>query len=358
MTKKSICFVSLGNIYLVPYIAKYTSSLNCDYDIIYWDRHGLEEKISAKQVYSFHIDMDEGSSKISKLLGYFKFRKYALNIIRKNKYSGIILLQTSAGILMQNFLKKKYSGKYIIDIRDYTMENNPLFFAIEKELIENSSYSVISSEGYKNFLPKFNYTLVHNDFAIDEMDLKKFMNRKRIVDRIVISYIGLIRFHEQNKKVILKFKNDMRFTLRFIGKDANALQKFCKENHIYNVELIDWFPPEKTLDYYNDTDIIYNLYGNNTPLLDYALSNKLYYAAKLKMPIIVSPETYMEKVGIENGFGYSFNVNDLNACDDLFNYYNSIDWNIFQSNCDDFIKKINTDNENFNKAFYNFIDKI
>jgi hypothetical protein len=294
MDNKKICFISLGNLYLCPYISKYISLIDCDYDVIYWDRHGVGEDINAKQIYAFQYKMNEGTSKIKKLIGYLKFRRYAFEIIDRNDYDGIVLLQASSGVLLHSILKKKYKNKYIVDIRDYTMEKNPVFFTIEKDLIDNSALAVISSKGYVSFLPPHNYTLVHNDSFIDENIIDKFESKERKKDKIVISSIGLIRFHEQNKKVILKFKNDRRFILRFIGKDAFALKEFCKVNNVNNVELIDRFPPEKTLDYYYETDIIYNLYGSNTPLLDYALSNKLYYAAKLKMPILVCEGTYYE----------------------------------------------------------------
>jgi len=326
--------------------------------VIYWDRHEIEENIGEKQMYAFRNKMDEGSGKLSKLQGYLKFRKYALDKIRENNYSGVILLQTSAGILLNSFLKKNYKGKYIVDIRDYTMENNPVFFAVEKGLVKNSALTVISSRGYESFLPQYHYTLVHNDCEIDEAIIKKFENRKRNKDKIVISYIGLIRFHEQNKKVILKFKNDSRFLLRFIGKGAFALKEFCEKNSINNVELIDRFPPEKTLDYYYDTDIIYNLYGNNTPLLDYALSNKLYYAAKFKMPILVCANTYMEEVSGKYGFGYSFNINNPKECDNLFDYFESINWQRFNYKCDQFVSEVNKNNKSFNDVVKAFVNKV
>ena len=358
MSKKRICFISLVNLYLCPYITKYISLIDCDYDIIYWNRHGIEEDNSAKQIYAFPYKMEEGTSKLNKLIGYQKFRRYAFDIINRNDYSGIILLQTSAGILLHSILKRKYKDKYIIDIRDYTMENNPIFYFIEKSLIDNSALAVISSKGYENFLPPHNYILVHNDSFIDERMISKFESKERNKDRIVISYIGLVRFHEQNKKVILKFKNDNRFILRFIGKDAFALERFCRENNVSNVELIDWFPPEKTLDYYYEADIIYNLYGNNTPLLDYALSNKLYYAAKFKMPILVCPNTYMEEVSKRYGFGFTFDLDDPNACDDLYDFYVNIDWKRFYDNCNSFLQQVKVDNLIFEDRIKTFIDNI
>lgn len=358
MGKKKICFISLANLYLCPYISKYIPLIDCDYDVIYWDRHGVKEDINAKQIYAFQYKIGEGISKIKKLIGYLKFRRYAFEVINRNDYDGIVLLQTSSGILLHSILKKKYKNRYIVDIRDYTMENNPVFLTIEKNLIDNSALAVISSKGYENFLPSHNYTLVHNDSFIDEGIINKFESKERKKDTIVISYIGLIRFHEQNKKVILKFKNDSRFILRFIGKDAFALKKFCEENNVCNVELIDMFAPEKTLDYYYETDIIFNLYGNNTPLLDYALSNKLYYAAKLKMPILVCADTYMEEISKGYGFGFTLILDDPNSCDYLYHFYGKINWRRFYDNCNSFLQKVRDDNLIFENSIKKFIDNL
>lgn len=356
--KKKICFVSLSNIYLCPYIYKYIQQLDCDYDVIYWDRHGVEESIDANQIFPFRYKMNEGNGKLSKLIGYFKFQKFAKKTIKKNNYDGIILLQTSIGIMMSLFLKSRYLNKYILDIRDYTLENNFLFFNLEKALINRSAYTVISSKGYHSFLPEYEYIVVHNDANIDKENREKFEMRKRSKSKIVISYIGLIRFHDQNKKNILKFRNDNRFILKFIGKDAYALKDFCIANNVNNVELVDWFPPDKTLEYYLETDIIYNLYGQGSPQLDFALSNKLYYAAILKIPILVFSNTHMEKTINEYNFGFVFNINDPQACDDLFNYYHSIDWSLFTYNCNNFIEEVNKDNLVFNNMLRKFINQI
>lgn len=355
---KKICFISLNNMYLNPYIKKYQDIINCDYDIIYWNRHNLKEEIIANNIYEFKYTLDEGSSTMNKLRGYLNFAKFAKRIIKEYKYSGIILLQTSCGILLRRELIKYYNKKYIVDIRDYTMEKNKIFYFLESSLIINSGMAIISSEGYKKFLPAFNYIKVHNDINIDEDIVYRFRNRKKEKGRIVISFIGLIRFNEENKRNIKIFANDDRFELRFIGENALSLSEYCNENNIFNVKLIDRFPPSKTLDYYEGTDIIYNLYGNNTPLLDYALSNKLYYAAKLGKPILVSPNTYMEKISVENGFGFSLNPKEPDILNNLYDYYINIEWESFFKRCDLFIQSVELDNRIFNKEVIKFIGEI
>ena len=358
--KRKICFICLNNLYLVPYLSKYVEATDISYDVVYWNRHGVKETSSADSLFPFEYTLDESLSKIQKVIGYMKFRSFAKKIIKENQYAGIVLLSTSAGMLLKTELKKNYPQKYIIDIRDYTMEKNPLFFAIEKDLIKNSAVAVISSAGYENFLPKHDYIVSHNDIKIPSSIIRYFReDRLRMKDnKINISFIGLIRFHEQNKKIIAKFANDERFVINFIGKDALALRQYCQDLKVNNVNLIDQFPPEKTIDYYKMTDIINNLYGNNSKLLDYALSNKLYYAALLGMPILVCPNTFMEEIACGYGFGYSVDLNSKNVCDDIYSYYSNIDWGNFHEDCDRFLLTVNNDNQLFKKAMKNYILNI
>jgi hypothetical protein len=353
--RKKICFISLNNMYLCPYINKYSQLSEGDYDVIYWDRHDVGEEVGAVNHYRFNLEMEEGQSKFKKLLGYLKFKRYTSEVLKKNKYDGLILLQTSVAVLLGKGLLSKYQKNFILDIRDYTFEKNLFFYYNIKEIIKKSCFTVISSKGYEKFLPKYDYTLVHNDIDIDERVKKEIREREKN-EKINISCIGLIRFHDQNKKVIEKFKNDDRFTLRFIGKDALALKNYCIENNVKNVLLVDQFKPEDTLDYYRETDIVYNIYGNNSPLLDYALSNKLYYAANLAKPILVSPGTFMEYVSKKFGFGYSVDLEDPNLCDNLYNYYRDLDKQKILDNCDAFINKVNKDNVVFTEKVKQFLN--
>ena len=356
MTKR-ICFLSLNNIYLTPYINKYINLINAPFDIIYWNRYSIKEDINAKNCYSFNVQVEDAASKATKLVGYLKFRKFATRILKENNYDQVILLQTSVGVLLSSVLLNKYKRNYILDIRDYTFEKNIFFYKLVERLVRNSSLNVISSKGYTEFLPPYNYLNVHNDIKIENSIIEEFSTKIRSNEVIRISYIGLIRFHEQNKKVILKFKNDPRFRLRFIGKNAKLLENFCIEQDVNNVELIDQFPPEKTLQYYEGTDVINNLYGSNSPLLEYALSNKLYYASKLRIPILVCKNTYMEQISLQFGFGYVFNLEDSDACDKLYTYYNSIDWKEFQVNCSKFNKLVDNENIKFEEEILKIVSE-
>ena len=250
--------------------------------------------------------------------------------------------------MLSKVILKKYRKRYILDIRDYTFEKNFLFYSILKRMIKNSFFSVISSEGYKVFLPEYDYVITHNNRTLDPQKVNRIRYSKRKEkERLVIGFIGYISYQEQQKKLINLMKNDDRFELHFIGKEAESLVDYCIENKVDNVKIRGQFNPEDILEFYSEVDIINNIYGNNSPKLDFALSNKLYFAAEFYMPILVCENTFMEKISTEYGFGCTVDLNDSEISNKLYNYYHGIDWKIFGENCNLFLQKVNDENENF-----------
>ncbi|EJG71821.1 capsular polysaccharide biosynthesis protein Cps4G domain protein [Streptococcus pneumoniae 2081074] len=109
--------------------------------------------------------------------------------------------------------------------------------------------------------------------------------------------------------------------------------------------MVDTFQPKDTMSFYKNTDAVLNLYGNHTPLLDYALSNKLYFAALLYKPILVCEDTYMEKVSIENGFGFVLPMKDESEKDCLALYIQNLDRKQLIKNCDNFMDRISLEKQ-------------
>lgn len=343
------------NVYLTPYLKFYTDLLNnCKfkYDIIYWDKNN-NEIINESNYIRFTIN---SNNKINKLMGYFKYRNYIKKNEKNGYYDLIIPLHSIVSFLMFDLLLKKYKKRYIYDVRDYSYEKLYIFRYIQKKIVKNSMINIISSEGYKEFLPIDNYFITHNFITNDYKKYKQLTNSNNEV--ITISYIGLIRFMEQNKKILLFFKNDKRFHLNFIGTNAKQLQKFCSDNNINNVTLIDTFDSKLTLDYYEKTDAIMNLYGNNTPLLDYALSNKLYYSASLYKPILVCSDTYMEKISKNYNIGFTLKMKEEREKDELYKFIRKLDREEFIKNCDKFMKKVSEEQELLIKELANRISKL
>lgn len=347
--------VLADNVYLTPYLNFYTNLLdNCNfnYDVIYWDKNN-NEIVNKSNYIRFMIT---SNNKVNRLVGYFKYRKYIKKIEKNKKYDLIIPLHSIVTFIIFDMLLKKYKRRYIYDVRDYSYEKFFVFRYIQKKIVKNSMINIISSDGYREFLPTDTYYVIHNCSNDNYKEFKQIKNSTN--ETIEISYIGLIRFIEQNQKILLFFKNDKRFHINFIGTNANQLKKFCIDNNINNVTLIDTFDPKLTLNYYQKTDIIMNLYGNHTPLLDYALSNKLYYAANLYKPILVCSDTYMEKISKSYNIGFTLNMELDSEKDKLYDFMKRLDRNEFIKNCNAFMKKVLQEQELLIKELTNRISNL
>lgn len=344
--RNKVLLVSLNNIYATPYLQTYIfKDVSNEYTLFYWNRDNIEEKYEGVELLPLKITENKLKNKfINKfqtIIKYWKFKRRLKQHLKKYNYNKIVFLNNVPAVLMYRFIIKNYSNNYIIDIRDYTLESNYFFYEIQKRLINNSYITVLSSSAYKNFLPVFDkYFISHNYTNIKKINFNNGENN----NKIIISNIGYIRFMEENKKLIRDFANNKDFEIRFIGKGSNLLKDFCEKNNIKNVVLKDRFDPKDTLKHFLEADIINNVYGNNNKYLDFALSNKLYYAAQIKKPILVSENTYMEKVTKKYNFGITYKDNEENVANYVLNQYKKIDKTLLQRGADDFLEIVKKEN--------------
>ena len=351
------CFVIIESLNRAPYLAKYLNILDKDYDIIIWDRSGNSKNPGANNFFVLNYKQGKNLNYFDKLCGYICFSRFASHILKKNNYDGIFVFTANVGILCYKVLTTKYKKRYILDVRDYWQEKHKIIYLIEKGLVKNSYANVISSSEYKTFLPKAEYVLTHNSQVIDDTVIKHFRNKRVLPKKqIVLACIGAVKYIEYDKKVIDYFANDSRFFLKFIGKGYEQLSDYCDSHKIRNIYIEGMFPMNETYDKYEEVDMILNMYGNHTPKLDYALSNKLYFAAQLGKPIVVCKDTYMERVATDNGFGIAVDIEDINSKDRLYKYYNSINYDELLESCDKFLKIVQKDEQNFASMIKQFIN--
>ncbi len=159
--------------------------------------------------------------------------------------------------------------------------------------------------------------------------------------------IGGIRFISFFKKIINIFSNDNRFILSFIGEGAESLYPFIYEQKINNVILKGRYEKSESSDFFYQADICNNLFGHGVPHLDYALSNRLYFALQFGMPILACPNTYTEEIILKYGVGFSFDESDPNVVDRLWRYYKNINWKSFYESCDLYLTEANKDEQEF-----------
>jgi len=143
----------------MPYMNFYLDNIDKeanDIHLLYWNRDCREEDLSKFNTITLHefsyYQKDE-VPKISKLKGFRKYRRFAKNVLRENCYDFIIVLHTLPGVLIVEELVKRYSGKYILDYRDFTYEGNAPFRKIIHAIVHHASVTFVSSDAFRKYLP-------------------------------------------------------------------------------------------------------------------------------------------------------------------------------------------------------------
>ncbi len=304
-----VCFVSMDNLNRVPYLDRYVGCLSSGFDLIYWDRAGVDEPTAAEKIFRYQRPCNVGGSGddfLNKLLGYIGFRSYASRILRRGNYSMVVALTGNCAVLLSGVLLSEYRSKFVIDIRDYWHEDISWYHNREQKLIEASAAAVISSPAYRSFLGDHQFLIMHNDQEIPE----GCHVSNGTEGPMVLTCVGAAKNLELDQQVLRYFANDDRFEVRFIGRGYERLLEFVEESNIENAVIEGAFPMKDTLLKYRGADAVINMYGNHSPYFDYALSNKLYFAARLGLPLLVCEDTYLEEVARGYSLGCSVNLEE------------------------------------------------
>lgn len=357
MKKSKICIITPRSINDSPCLDKYREIIQEPFDIICWEKGGEKESCGANNTFRYTGFVPVEGGKLSKIKHYFLFTLFVKKHVKKNRYKKLIIFPTHMSWLLLNMLKHKYNGKYILDIRDYAGEEKTIIRKLTSAAVHHSGLCTITSPSYKVFLPNdVKYVVSHNLQSIDSEIINSYRKRNNKSNHpIVLSFIGTVRFLEQQKRIITVFANDTRFVLQYIGRGSEALRNYCIQNNIKNVHLIGQFNRSELGRFYLDTDMAINVYGNSDPALIYALSNKLYSAALMGMPVICSPHTFTEKVVEKYKFGCSIDLSDPHCSDAVYEYYTSLDQNLLHKNCDKFINDVKCDEKKYKASIVKFI---
>ena len=160
-----IGIIFVGDLRYCPYINTYLRIMDqekTEYTVYFWNREGIDYK------YKFNAKGWNQKSllskkKIGKIFDFLGFSRWLNNTIVKDKPNKIIFLSTLSLMMMNHYTIQKYSGRYFVDIRDYSYEKYLLFRVVEYRFIKKARYCSISSPAFENFLIKgYNYLHAHN----------------------------------------------------------------------------------------------------------------------------------------------------------------------------------------------------
>ncbi len=311
--------IVFNSLYRCPYANIYMNhfkSLSMDFDVIELNRAEYE---CSEEINRIVIKWNHSKNK---LWNFYNFQKKASKILKKNQYKYVVVLTTIPAVLLCKTLVKKYNKKYILDVRDYTLENHFIFRILERKLTKHSLINVISSPGFKFFLPKGNYYLCHN-MSYDNVGKSSFDKKTSLP--IVIGYVGSIAYKKECIDFIKLVERDDRFIFSLYGEEVygNEVNDFLKTFDHPHTKVFGKYDSKEKQSILNQVDILFNVYGFNRPLLTYALSNKLYDSFYYKKPLLTSPHTEMSSISGKYSFDVDFS--NSNIMDNIFEWYRSID---------------------------------
>lgn len=338
-----IALVCPSNTLYMPYVENYINILNeidLEYDIINWDRFKIEKE-------SRFIYRDSKIGHQRSFLDYFKYSRFLLNILKDKKYDNVIIFGIQLVFFLEGYLIKNYGNKYIIDIRDHNRVIK--YFNIEK-VINKSMYTVLSSPGYKEWLPKSNkYVINHNTKIGSLNELKNIETFElSIYNKISVGCIGALRDYKINIDFIEALKNIQAINLNYHGEgDINKdISKYLIEHGIENVSLTGRYNKEEEPELYKKNNIINVLRYNDGINNKTALPNRLYSAAVYGKPMLGFEGTYLAEIIKEYNLGLIIDNFD-NIEKELVAYFKNIDFELYKNKRYLFFDKVIKENIEF-----------
>lgn len=348
-----IALIVSNNVWCCPYVNIYSKLLDdwdVPYDIISWDREGRKEECVQ------YKNVEKSRNPISILWSFVKFSAFVKKYIRDKKYSRVIVFDSQLGIFLASFLKKYYKDNYVFDYRDLSIEQNAFFKRPFLKLISNSYLNVISSPGFKKYLPPAEFALCHN------IDIKKAQNsllsKAVSINRkdIKVLTIGAIR-KDSNIEVIDALGDKEGYSLSFVGKGpfSSNLESYVNNKGYKNVNFKGFYIKEEEEAIIRESTMI-NIVYPLIPSHISALSNRFYNSLIYRRPMLVTKGTIQGEYAEEYKVGLS--VNDYsNLPSDICNYLKTLDYNDYDNNCKKLLSKIINDNELFEQKLKDFVVK-
>lgn len=336
--------VAFNSLKFSPYVRTYSEWLDgqgIEYDVIYPDRAALCESLGSA---TYRIGWNQNKNKI---FNFLKFTREAKKILKKNRYDFVFVMTTFPAVLLSGFLSRHYKGRYLVDVRDYTYEDNGFYFRRERKVLKNAAMRVISAPGFKNFLPDGEYVFCPN--ISEQYRCGSHSFKKNTSGKLTIGYVGTIAYPTNCKKLIDSVRADDRFRFEFFGNEngAQPVGSYIKELDCDRIVSHGAYVQAEKAGIIESVDLLFNVYGNERMLVKHALSNKLYDSMYFKKPLLVSPDTEMANEG--GDFAYSCDFSE-NMLDGLISWYSSLSAEEFDKYGDEYVKKTYRELDEFYKA--------
>ena len=339
-----------------PYIQYYIDVFKekgVEYDVIAWNRSGNNLGL-LEHLIMYNEPSSDTLSNIKKIRGFCRFKKFVEYTVRQNRYDCLVVHTITLAVFISSFLKRYYTGKYILDIRDECALYGIMKLRLPM-LLKHSYCNVISSWGFKTWLPKADYVISHNiGFHWSEKidvptPVSFFLSRP-----LNILTIGQIRHFDGNRILIDELGNDEGFIIHFAGAgvDAPRLEEYCRSKEINNVTFSGRYLKENEDNIAKTCDFVNILLPQTR--IQYAMTNRFYLAILNYKPVIVNAESIQAKYVKKYNLGIVWKQNAI-LKNTISDYVSSFQYDDFIKGRSLFLKEVRSDLYVFETKLLNLI---
>lgn len=341
----TIALICPSNMLLMPYVKNYEAILtenNLDYEVINWDRNNSEEL----NVLTYR---DRKSGHRRSFFDYWKYSLYIKQRLKEKKYEKLVVFGLQLAFFLKGILLNNYNNKFVLDIRDY---NKIMKLYNFEKIIESSAFTVISSHGYRDWLPASSKYLINHNTRVDSTQLDEIKEGFDKEGEVLVSYIGSLTNLNQNIEFIELLKNNANYKLSYSGEGTinKSLEQYLKYNHIYNVEVSGKYLQDEEAKLYCKADLVNLIIDRNNLNSKTCLANRLYNAVIYGKPIVTLDGTYISVLVKKYKLGI-VSENIENIKNDIEIYKNHFNLEEYSKGRKAFIEWVESENKYFKKSF-------
>ena len=345
-----ILLMGFTKVKYMPYANFYLDNLDRvknEIHFLYWNRDTQTEDLTGFRDIQFHefkVYQEDEIAKFSKIRNFLRYKRFAVGVIKREKFDFIIFMHSLPGVLIANLLIKKYKNRYIFDYRDSTYERFLPFKRVIGRLVKYSYATFVSSDAFRKFLPKEEEGKIYtsHNLLLDSLNHRDEKEKHGIEsDKIRIGFWGFIRHENLNKEIIKKVAADERFELHYYGREqqtAKNLKIYTQSIGAKNIFFHGEYKPEDRYQFVRQTDIIHNIYCDDNMML--AMGNKFYDGIIFRIPQLCMKGSFMGEQVEKYGVGRMCDPYDSQWLEIVYEYYRKLNIENFMQRCEVLLERI------------------
>lgn len=351
-----VAIIILGNTWVCPYVNTYKHMLEkagCDYDVILWDRDGSD----AGAPNAFSSGRVGLNNAFFKACFYLKYARFIKRTVLKNGYDKLVVSGPHLAILLSSFLRKRYKGHYLLDYRDISIEQKKPLYSIYSKTLAGSCRNVISSPGFRKYLPsEYDYLISHNfDVENAARSLAVEAPAFELEMPVNVLTIGAIRNYDTNVQILENLGNVSGYKLLFAGhgEAAGALKEYALSHGVTNAEFTGFYKKEDEASIVAKCTFVNIFFPDNIEHSS-IMSNRFYLALMNKKPVIVTAGSI--QAALVEKYSLGVVVADVRNLDmDIKKYISEFDYVEFCVKCNELLAVFLEDQHALESAVSEFV---